>query len=86
MSNIKMWYLHKVMKYQWLEASELEEITGSSSEIKYAEVQKGDARHTLADVGLAKELIGYEPVINIGKGLKRFVGCFQGDQITVSKQ
>jgi len=51
----------------------LKEIIESSSEINYANVQKGDAKHTLADVGLAKKLLGYEPSVNIEEGLKRFV-------------
>jgi UDP-glucose 4-epimerase len=54
-------------------AKNLKEIIGSSSEINYAETQRGDARHTLANVGLAKELIGYEPSVGIEEGLKRFV-------------
>ena len=55
----------------------LKEIIGSSSKLKYSEVQRGDAKHTLADVGLAKELIGYEPGGSIGKGLKRFVEWYK---------
>ena len=54
-------------------ATNLKEIIGSFSEVDYDEVQRGDAKHTLADVGLAKELIGYEPSVNIEEGLKRFV-------------
>jgi UDP-glucose 4-epimerase len=58
-------------------AINLKEIIGSSSEIKYTDVQKGDAKHTLADVGLAKELIGYEPSVGIEEGLKRFVEWYK---------
>ena len=58
-------------------AKNLKEIIGSSSEINYAETQRGDARHTLADVGLAKELIGYEPSVGIEEGLKRFVEWYR---------
>ena len=58
-------------------AKNLKEIIGSTSEINYAEVQKGDAEHTLADVGLAKELAGYEASINIVEGLEKFVQCFR---------
>ena len=54
-------------------AKNLKGIIGSSSEINYAEAQRGDAEHTLADVGLAKELIGYEPSVGIEEGLKGFV-------------
>ncbi|MGB3459363.1 MAG: SDR family oxidoreductase [Halobacteriota archaeon] len=58
----------------------LKEIIGSSSEVKYAEVQRGDAKHTLADVGLAKELVRYESMVDIEEGLKRFVEWFQGNK------
>lgn len=54
-------------------AMNLKEIIGSSSELIYAELQKGDAEHTLADVSLAKELLGYESCVNIHEGLRRFV-------------
>ncbi len=50
----------------------LREITGSKSEVIYSDKQKGDAEHTLADVSLAKKLIGYEPEITIDEGLKLY--------------
>ena len=62
-------------------AKNLKEILESSSEIKYDEVQKGDAKHTLADVGLAKRLVGYEPSVSIEEGLKRFVVWFQANRL-----
>ena len=77
MSNRKIWHMHKVMRQQWLKAPELEEVIGSSAEVNYAEVQKDDAKHTLADVGLAKKLIGYEPSVNVEEGLKKFVHWYQ---------
>lgn len=58
-------------------AKNLKEIVGSSSGISYADVQKGDAEHTLADVGLVKELIGYESSVKIEDGLKRFVKWYK---------
>lgn len=51
----------------------LKEIIESSSDLIYAELQKGDAEHTLADVSLAKELLGYKSCVNIHEGLRRFV-------------
>ena len=58
-------------------AKNMKEIIGSSFEIIYAEAQRGDARHTLADVRLAKELVGYESRIDIEDGLKRFVEWYK---------
>ena len=58
-------------------AKHLREIIGSSSEINYAEMQRGDAVHTLANVGLAKKFVGYEPSVNIEEGLKKFVEWYK---------
>lgn len=55
----------------------LKEIIDSSSEIRYVEAQKGDAKHTLANIDLAKKLIGYEPKIDISEGLRKFVLWFK---------
>ena len=51
----------------------LRENTGSTSEVVYSDKQKGDAEHTLADVGLAERLVGYRPATAIADGLKKFV-------------
>ena len=53
--------------------AQLREITGSESEVTYSDRQKGDAEHTLADVGLAEQLVGYAPETTITDGLRRFV-------------
>ncbi|WP_292520003.1 SDR family oxidoreductase [Methanoculleus sp.] len=51
----------------------LREITGSTSRVVYSDKQKGDAEHTLADVELARNLVGYAPETTITDGLIRFV-------------
>jgi UDP-glucose 4-epimerase len=50
----------------------LREITGSTSEVVYSDKQKGDAEHTMADVGLARELVGCRPETKIEDGLKLY--------------
>jgi nucleoside-diphosphate-sugar epimerase len=44
-----------------------------------------DAEHTLADVRMATELVGYKPKVNSEEGLKRFVEWYNdsGGQIWV---
>ncbi|MEA3357199.1 MAG: GDP-mannose 4,6-dehydratase [Patescibacteria group bacterium] len=44
-----------------------------------------DTEHTLADVRMAKELVGYKPGVDIEEGLKRFVEWYSnfGGQIWV---
>lgn len=51
----------------------LGEVVGVNPTIIYAERQKGDAEHTLADITLAKKLIGYKANVGIRQGLERFV-------------
>lgn len=54
----------------------LKSITGSRSDVKYVESQKGDAKDTHSDVKLACELIGFEPKTVILDGLKKYVDYF----------
>jgi UDP-glucose 4-epimerase len=58
-------------------AQHLKKITGSTSEIRFGESQKGDAEHTLADTNLAKKLVLFSPQINIDTGLNRFVDWYR---------
>jgi len=51
----------------------LGEVTGTNPTVVYTETRKGDAEHTLADISLAKKLIGYNPKVSIQEGLERFV-------------
>lgn len=51
----------------------LRKITASTSEVVYSDKQKGDAEHTMADVGRAMDLVGYRPEVSIEDGLSRFV-------------
>ena len=54
----------------------LVKITKSSSKLFYSDKQRGDAEHTLADISLAKDLIGYNPEISIEEGLSRYIEWF----------
>jgi nucleoside-diphosphate-sugar epimerase len=51
----------------------LERVTGKKAEIKYIGKQKGDVKHTYADISKAKRMLGYKPKIKIEKGLTREV-------------
>lgn len=44
---------------------------------KYEEPRPGDVRHTLADISLAKEVLGYEPEIGFEDGLIRTIEWFK---------
>ncbi|MEE8402138.1 MAG: hypothetical protein V3R93_00125, partial [Candidatus Hydrothermarchaeaceae archaeon] len=49
----------------------IEEITGKTAMVRYIEMQKGDAKHTLADITKGQEVLGYKPNIGIMDGLKK---------------
>jgi UDP-glucose 4-epimerase len=51
----------------------LRELTGYSKEPVYAASRAGDIHDSLADIGLAKNLLGYEPKVDFREGLRRTV-------------
>ncbi len=55
----------------------LRELTGYAGEPKYVEGRAGDIRDSLADIGLADELLGYRPVVDFREGLKRTVEWYR---------
>jgi UDP-glucose 4-epimerase len=48
----------------------LEKITGRSARAKYAAPRDGDIRDSQADIGLAREVLGYKPRLGFEEGLK----------------
>jgi UDP-N-acetylglucosamine/UDP-N-acetylgalactosamine 4-epimerase len=52
-------------------------ITSIDLPARYREERKGDVRHSLADVSKAKQLIGYEPMVTIQKGLQATVDWYK---------
>lgn len=51
----------------------LQRATGSSVAARHAEPRPGDVRHSQADVSLARELLGFAPVVPVEEGLRRTV-------------
>jgi nucleoside-diphosphate-sugar epimerase len=58
-------------------AEALREITGYDGPVAYAPARAGDIRHSLADIGLARELLGYAPSVGLGEGLRRTVAWYR---------
>ncbi|RPI80617.1 MAG: SDR family oxidoreductase [Chloroflexi bacterium] len=56
----------------------LEAIVGTKAEVNYTTPKVGDVRHSLADLSLARRILGYEPKVMVQEGLKRTVKAFQG--------
>lgn len=50
---------------------ELKGLTGYEGTMNYAPERNGDIKHSLADISLAKELLGYEPEVDFREGLRR---------------
>jgi UDP-glucose 4-epimerase len=55
----------------------LRELTGYSGKPAYAQARAGDIRDSLADIGLAGELLGYEPIVDFRAGLRRTVEWYR---------
>jgi nucleoside-diphosphate-sugar epimerase len=52
-------------------------LTGYEGEPAYGEPRAGDVRDSLADISLARELLGYEPVVDFSEGLRRTVEWYR---------
>jgi UDP-N-acetylglucosamine/UDP-N-acetyl-alpha-D-glucosaminouronate 4-epimerase len=55
------------------------ELTGYSGKPAYAEGRAGDIRDSLADIGLAGELLGYKWLVDFREGLRRTVDWYRSD-------
>ena len=55
----------------------LRELTGYKGEPAYGELRAGDIRDSLADITLARELLGYSPVVDFREGLRRTVEWYR---------
>jgi len=51
----------------------IEKVTGKKAKTRYIEEQKGDVRHTAADITRAKKMLGYAPAYDLEKGIAREV-------------
>jgi nucleoside-diphosphate-sugar epimerase len=55
----------------------LRELTGYEGDPAYGDSRAGDVRDSLADIALARELLGYEPVVDFREGLRRTVEWYR---------
>ena len=49
----------------------LRELTGYTGPVEYAPPRAGDIAHSLADITLARQALGYQPTVNFHEGLRR---------------
>ncbi|MDR3791840.1 MAG: SDR family oxidoreductase [Terracidiphilus sp.] len=55
----------------------LKDLTGYKGKPAYAEARNGDIKDSLADIGRAKTLLGYEPTVDFAEGLRRTVEWYK---------
>ena len=54
--------------------AELKQLTGKENvTAEYQEARVGDVRHSLADISMARELLGYESKVDLREGLQRTI-------------
>jgi len=58
----------------------LNEILGTKLSPIYAESKPGDVKHSLAAIGRAKDLLGYDVKVDFREGLQRTVGWFRSKE------
>jgi nucleoside-diphosphate-sugar epimerase len=62
--------------------AELKELMGKQDvTAEYLEPRVGDVRHSLADITMARELLGYESKVDLREGLQRTIDWFKSKQI-----
>jgi UDP-N-acetylglucosamine 4-epimerase len=64
----------------------LKDISGIDLEVKHGERRTGDVRDSLADISKAKELLGYEPEVQIREGLEITLDWFKNNQTFINKE
>lgn len=52
-------------------------VLGTSVEPEFAAPRAGDVRESLADISAAREVLGYEPVVEFDEGLRRSIEYYQ---------
>lgn len=60
---------------------ELKRISGKDIRIEYGPERDGDVKHSLADISKAKELLGYEVLVDLPKGLEKAYKWYAKDLI-----
>ncbi len=57
---------------------EMRRLIGANVKPLYTEQRTGDVRDSLADLGLAREVLGYEPIVPFEEGIRRTVEWYRG--------
>jgi UDP-glucose 4-epimerase len=60
----------------------LEALLGRAADVRREPARVGDVRDSLADITLARELLGYEPVVDFHEGLRRTLAWYREQSAT----
>jgi nucleoside-diphosphate-sugar epimerase len=60
------------------------DLVGADVEPVYAEARAGDVHDSQADIDKARRLLGYQPSVDLAKGLTRTVEWYRASQVTVA--
>jgi nucleoside-diphosphate-sugar epimerase len=52
-------------------------LTGAAVEPEFGEPRAGDVRDSQADIGKARHLLGYEPLVSFEEGLEKTVAWYR---------
>ena len=57
----------------------LKPLTGYNGTVKHAPERGGDIKHSLADITLAQQHLGYKPLVTFEEGLRRTVDWYRSE-------
>lgn len=66
-------------------AAVLRDLTGFKGEINYGPERSGDVKHSFAEISLAREAFGYEPIVDFREGLRRTVEWYRESAIPATR-
>ena len=73
------------VEFDMLELAALvQELTGSSEPIEFRPLPEGDPRRRRPDISLAREVLGWQPVVQLRDGLVRTIQSFRDTRMEVS--
>ena len=61
-------------------AQTIQRLLGSSLAPQYADARAGDVRDSLADITLARQVLGYEPLVSFEDGLRHTIDWYRASQ------
>ena len=60
----------------------LKKLTGFTGDVAYGPERAGDVKHSLADMALAEQHLGYKPLVDFEEGLRRTIAWYKTSKLT----